>query len=594
LQIRGLGVIDEAVIPLAPGLTVVTGETGAGKTMVLTGLALLAGAKADAAMVRRGNEAASVDGEWLLDADVSAGVLDRLADAGAEVEVDQGQAQVLMARVVASEGRSRAFAGGRTVPATVLQEVASELVAVHGQADQVRLRHPERQRKLLDRFGGEFVTQARDDYRETFNHWRASAAELADLIAHRSARDREAALLTVGIQEIEALSPEPGEDIELDRQAARLSHAGTLLSDVIEAHDALVGGESDGGSNRGPEAMASVARAIRAVERAIAVDPALGAVRDRLRDIASLLSDAAADLSGYAAEIDADPRRQAWVEERRSALTGLRRRYGSTIDDVLAWLEQARESVQGISGDDERVESLQHEVGQLRQALVERARNLSERRAEAGRRLSGLVTREMHELAMPEATIDVRVSSVFDPEQFGPSGADEVEFLLEPHAGAGFRPVGKGASGGELSRVMLAIEVVLAGADPVPTFIFDEVDAGIGGRAAVEVGRRLARLARTAQVLVVTHLPQVAAFADSHVVVTKTADGLVTASSVRVVEGDSRVGELVRMLSGLDGSSAGAAHAQELLAVAAQERPIVLTSTAELSWGTGGPPRQGP
>ncbi len=587
LQIRGLGVIDEAVIPFAPGLTVVTGETGAGKTMVLTGLALLAGAKADAGTVRRGNEAASVDGEWLLDADVSAGVIERLADAGAEVEVDRGQAQVLMARVVASEGRSRAFAGGRTVPATVLQEVASELVAVHGQADQVRLRQPERQRKLLDRFGGEFVTRAREAYRETFNEWRASSAELADLVATRSARDREAALLTVGIQEIEALSPEPGEDVDLDRQAARLSHAGTLLGDVMEAHDALVGGESDGGSNRGPEAMASVARAIRAVERAIVVDPALGAVRDRLRDIASLLSDAAADLSGYGSEIEADPRRQAWVEERRSALTGLRRRYGSTIDEVLAWLEQAREAVQGISGDDERVELLQRQVELLRQELVERARNLSARRAEAGRRLSGLVTREMHELAMPEATIDVRVSSVFDPEQFGPSGADEVEFLLEPHAGAGFRPVGRGASGGELSRVMLAIEVVLAGADPVPTFIFDEVDAGIGGRAAVEVGRRLARLARTAQVLVVTHLPQVAAFADSHVVVTKTADGFVTASSVRVVEGDNRVTELVRMLSGLDGSSAGAAHAQELLAVAAQERPIDIATTGRASWGTG-------
>ncbi|MBU6243587.1 MAG: DNA repair protein RecN [Actinomycetales bacterium] len=571
LRIRGLGVIDEALIPLDAGLTVLTGETGAGKTMVLTGLSLLAGAKSDASMVRQGSQSASVDGEWLLQAGVHADLLERLADAGAEVELESGSAQLLMSRVVASEGRSRAFAGGRSVPASVLQEAAADLIAVHGQADQMRLRQADRQRTILDRFGGQATEHAGEEYRRAFAAWRNASRELRELIASREARLREAAILRAGIEDIESAAPQPGEDVELERQAARLAHAGSLVADVMQAHDALVGGEGDA-AGQGLDAMAALAAASRALDRAAAIDATLSAEQARLREVASLISDVAVELSSYADGIDADPRQQAWVEERRSALSALRRRYGGSIDDVLAWLAQARQAVDSIAGDDERIDALTASMVGLEDALRTRATELTGLRGQAASRLSARVTEELAALAMPDAVFTVEMRTSTDITDFTAAGADEVTFLLEPHPGGGARPVGRGASGGELSRVMLAIEVALAGADPVPTFVFDEVDAGVGGRAAVEVGRRLARLARTSQVLVVTHLPQVAAFADRHVVVTKDAGGLVTASSVRVVDGQDRVAELVRMLSGLEGSQAGAAHAEELLALASRER----------------------
>lgn len=570
VRIRGLGVIEDASIQLKPGLTVLTGETGAGKTMILTGLGLLMGVKADAGAVRSGLEAAWVDGEWLLDVEEHGDLIDRLVQAGAELDVDDGIAQVLMARSLAAEGRSRAFAGGRPVPAALLAEVAGELIAVHGQSDQIRLRQADRQRSILDRFAGEPAATALLAFRSAYQRWRATSRELAHLRATREDREREAARLAAGIEEILALAPEPGEDVDLDRQARVLSHAGSLKSDVVEAHDALVG--SDDAEHGQFDAMNGLARAARALERVTAVDSSIEPIRLRLLEIISLTTDLATELATYADDVDADPRRQAWVEERRRDLAGLRRKYGSTIDDVLDWLRHAQASVGEIAGDDERIEELSAAMASLEEELDRSARELSAVRSAAARTLSASVTTELAGLAMPAASFHVEVRTRAERAEFTVNGADDIEFLLQPHAGAAPRHLGKGASGGELSRVMLAIEVALAGADPVPTFVFDEVDAGVGGRAAVEVGRRLARLGRSAQVLVVTHLPQVAAFADQHVVVTKDAGGLVTSSSVRLVEGPERVNELVRMLSGLEASQAGVAHARELLAVAEQDR----------------------
>ena len=570
LRIRGLGVIEDASVTLHPGLTVVTGETGAGKTMILTGLGLLMGAKADAGVVRNGEEAAWVDGEWLLPAAEHAEAIERLVEAGAAIEVEEGLAQVLMARSLAAEGRSRAFAGGRPVPATLLAEVASDLIAVHGQSGQVRLRHADRQRAILDRFGGESAAAALDVFREAFHGWRTAHRELEHLRTNRQEREREAARLTAGIEEILASAPEAGEDAELERQAHVLAHAGSLKADLLQAHDALVG--TDMPQDGSTDAMQAIALALRALERVVSVDATMEPARLRLQEIANLTADLATELAASADDVDADPRRQAWVEERRRDLASLRRKYGGTIDEVLDWLHQAQESVGQIAGDDERIDELTAAMAALEDEVDRAAYELSQVRLAAAHRLSKAVTTELTGLAMPHAIFTVDVVTVADRTHFTTQGADEITFLLEPHSGAAPRPLGKGASGGELSRVMLAIEVALAGADPVPTFVFDEVDAGVGGRAAVEVGRRLARLGRAAQVLVVTHLPQVAAFADHHVVVTKDADGLVTASSVRMVQGEERVAELVRMLSGLDSSDAGVAHARELLAAAAQDR----------------------
>lgn len=567
IQIRGLGVIVDATIPFATGLTVITGETGAGKTMVLSGFALLAGGKADAGMVRSGSDQASVDGEWSVVSESSA--VQRAIDAGAEVEIEDGRVRLLLARTVANEGRSRAFAGGRAVPAGVLQEVSAALVAVHGQSEQMRLRNADTQRNLLDRFAGMPCLEALNRYRAAFTAWRSTVDRVEHLIDQREAMEREAVLLRIGIAEIDALAPLPGEDVELDRQAARLSHAGTLLLDVLAAHDALVG---EDGETSNLNIAAILGKAMSALERAVEVDPELTPALERLAQMSSLASDAAVELATYATDVEADPARQAWVEQRRHDLGSLRRRYGATIDEVLAWHATATASVAEVDLGDDRMHQLTELEAAQRQEVVDCARELSRLRTEAAVALAEQVTSELHALSMPDASLAVRVTSREGIFELSSHGADEVELLLSPHKGGDFRPLTKGASGGELSRIMLALEVVLAGADPVPTFIFDEVDAGIGGRAAVEVGRRLARLARTAQVIVVTHLPQVAAFADQHVVVSKGADGVVTSSSVIVASGRQRVTELVRMLSGLDESEAGAAHAEELLAVAEGER----------------------
>ena len=570
LRIHGLGVIDDAVVPFAPGLTVLSGETGAGKTMVLTGLGLLMGEKAAPGIVRNGAERADVDGEWRLTADDAADLAPVLDETGARVEVEDDLTVLLLGRTVAAEGRSRAFAGGRNVPATTLADLTDRLIAVHGQSDQLLLRDARRQRELLDRFAGPAHQAVLEEYRSAFTQWRASVRELDDLVAHRQEREREAVLLRHGIAEISAIEPTTGEDERLKAQATVLAHATDLVADVSTAHDLLVGGDD---TSEPESASTLLAQARRILERAASLDPSLQQFGTRLADVLGSVDDIARELGSYAREIEADPQQQASVEERRQQLSALKRKYGPGLDDVIEWWERAEATVGEVDGTHERIEDLARQAAVLQEQAVGLAGAITTARGGAAQRFGAQVSAELHGLAMTDAEFAVSVESETDPAAFTPDGADVVSMLLRPHPGSDLRPLGKGASGGELSRIMLAIEVVLAGVNTVPTFVFDEVDAGIGGKVAVEVGRRLARLARTSQVIVVTHLPQVAAFADRHVVVTKDGDGRVTSASVSVVEGSERVAELVRMLSGLEGSISGAEHAAELLALAELDRP---------------------
>jgi DNA repair protein RecN (Recombination protein N) len=340
--------------------------------------------------------------------------------------------------------------------------------------------------------------------------------------------------------------------------------------DVSAAHDVLVGGDAD---EDVLSAVELLARAHRLVERAAALDPALAGHITAIDQLMAGTADAAGELSEYARGIDADPQLQAHIEDRRQLLSTLKRKYGPGLDDVLDWWARAEATVLEVDGSDARLEQLESTADGLRADVVELAGSISDGRRSAAVHLAAQVSVELRALAMPDAELHIDVNTGGDPEQFTFDGADDIAMLLRPHAGGEFRPLGKGASGGELSRIMLAIEVTLAGVETMPTFVFDEVDAGIGGKVAVEVGRRLARLARTAQVIVVTHLPQVAAFADRHVVVAKGSDGRITSASVQEVDGQDRVQELVRMLSGLEGSASGAEHAAELLALAALELP---------------------
>jgi DNA repair protein RecN (Recombination protein N) len=572
LRITSLGVIEESVLELGPGLTVITGETGAGKTMIVTALGLLLGGRADSGAVRTGAKAARVEG--LVDVGAAGSWLGRRVDElGGAVE----EGRLLLARQVSAEGRSRAFAGGVSVPATALSELVDPLVAVHGQSDQHRLLQPTAQRDALDSFAGRKALDLRERYAGCYRRLRATETELTRMVDNARERAREADLLRFGLGEVEGVVPEPGEDAVLAAEEARLGFADTLRAAAEQARECLSAQEG------GPDALGATAAAQKLLDGVRDHDPQAAGLADRLAEVSYLLSDVAGDVASYASGLETDPVRLAAVSERRAALTGLTRKYGETIDGVLTWAEHASTRLLELDNTDEHLDRLRRERDTLRDELVGLGVALSAERQRAATRLGTVVTKELTSLAMPHATLTVAVHQVEDvraglhvdgrPLRFGPHGFDEVELLLAANKGADPRPLHKGASGGELSRVMLAVEVALAETDPVPTFVFDEVDAGVGGKAAVEVGRRLATLARHAQVLVVTHLPQVAAFADQHVVVVKSSDGSVTSSGLTVLDGQGRVRELSRMLAGLEDSDTARAHAQELLETAQEARP---------------------
>jgi DNA repair protein RecN (Recombination protein N) len=575
IRIGSLGVIESSTLELGPGLTVITGETGAGKTMLVTALGLLLGGRADTGTVRTGAKAARVEGVVRVDGmpDFAAAV----EEVGGEVEEDR----VVLARNVSAEGRSRAYAGGATVPVAVLAELTQPLVAVHGQSDQHRLLAPRAQRDALDRFAGDRVAEPLARYVGLRARLLAAETELAEVSSAARERAREADLLRFGLDEIAAIEPLPGEDAELAAEEARLGFADTLRAAAERAREALSSESGD------PDALGAAAEARTSLESVRDHDPEAAELADRLGELTYLLSDLAADVASYASRLETDPTRLASVSERRAALTALTRKYGDTIAEVLAWAEQSATRLLDLDDTDGRIERLREQVATLRTDLATTAAELTTARVAAATTLGEQVSEELTLLAMPDArlTIEVRQHAVGAEApgalkvgtrwvRFGSSGVDEVELQLAANTGSPARPIAKGASGGELSRVMLAIEVALAGTSPVPTFVFDEVDAGVGGRAAVEVGRRLAELAKNAQVLVVTHLPQVAAYADRHVVVEKSSDGSVTTSGLTVLDPEARERELSRMFAGMDDSDTALAHARELLETAAPGRAL--------------------
>src|ERR1035437_1090786 len=567
VRITGLGVIDDAVLELSSGFTALTGETGAGKTMVVTALGLLFGGRADPARVRPGAARAAVEGRLL----VSAKVAREVEESGGDLD-DNGSTLVL-SRSVSAEGRSRAFAGGHSVPVSLLQVLADDLVAVHGQSDQQQLLKPGRQREALDRFAGPELATVLSDYRRVFSRHRAVREELDALTRAERERVAEAGTLRDGLSEVETGSPGSGGDTALIAEEGKLAKADALHAAATTAHEALLGDPASA-SVGGSDALTLLGAAGRALEAVRAHDPVLAGLADRLSEASYLISDVAGELAACTEGLDSDPARLAAVQERRAALGRLIRSYGTgggagDVAAVLDWAKQAGSRLAELEGDNDKIAALAAEEESLRSEVTSLASGLTALRLAAAERFASAVTAELTALAMPHASLTAAVTDLDAP---GPYGADDVEIRLGAHPGAPPLPLNKGASGGELSRVMLAIEVVFAGADPVPTFVFDEVDAGVGGKAAVEIGRRLARLARSSQVIVVTHLPQVAAFADNHLVVEKSGDGLVTESGVVRLDRPARVRELSRMLGGLEESEFGQAHAEELLAMADRER----------------------
>lgn len=567
IRIRDLGVIADATMELHPGLTVITGETGAGKTMLVSSIELLLGARADPGLVRTGAAQASVDAVIEIGSHET-GALAAAHEAGAEVE----DGQLVVSRVVRAGGRGRAHAGGRTVPVSALAAVTEGLVALHGQADQWRLRQAAQHRELLDAYAGQPVRAVAEQYAQARTRWLALRAELTELAASEESRTQELDALTYQLEQIDEVDPQPGEDHALRAESERLSHADDLRLGAARAHAALADGEPP----ERPDALSLVADAEQSIAGLLPADPGLEPLRDRLAEIRALVTDVAADLSSYAAGVDVDPARLDAVHERRARLAELTRRYGDDVDAVLARRDSSRSRVLALQQADDRLGGMADEVTAAASVVAEHATALTAARSAAGERLAARVEEELRALGMPDAVVEVRVEPTQGegpdsvPAEAGPvvagaHGADTVEILLAANPGSPPRPVTQAASGGELSRIMLALEVAVADAGAsAPTFVFDEVDAGVGGRAGLDVGARLAALARSSQVLVVTHLAQVAAHADRHLVVRKSTDGEVTSSDVVEVTGRDRLVELARMMGGGD-SEAGLTHAEELL-----------------------------
>ncbi len=556
LRIADLGVINDATITLHPGLTVVTGETGAGKTMIVSGLGLLLGGRADPRSVRRGSERARVEGRFKID---NHELMQRVRQAGGQLDDDE----LIVARHLTSAGRSRAYLGGAQVPANVCAELTARLVTIHGQAEQVRLTDADRQRQLLDRFAGASALTPLARYSAVWAEDRAARAELDQLRAEAQSRAREIDLLKFGLDEIERIAPASGEDVALAADALRLQSADDLRDSAQSAVHALAGPEDEAGG-----ALALLYAARKAFESAASQDPAASQLGERLAESSFQLNDLTADLARYLDSLETQPGRLEQIAERRAQLSTLTRKYGTTCDEVLQWAADSAVRLSQLELSDDRITTLEERIAELKTELVSLATEIGAARREAAARFTELVIGELADLAMPHARLRFEVTSA----ELGPSGADRVDLMFAANPGSEVRSLGRVASGGELSRVRLALEVVLAADHEAVTLVFDEVDAGVGGKVAVEVGRRLARLSQHTQVIVVTHLAQVAAFADRHYVVVKADDGQVTTSGVVQVADEDRAVELARMMAGLDTTESALAHAGELVELAAASR----------------------
>jgi DNA repair protein RecN (Recombination protein N) len=554
ILIRDLGVISEAKLEFGPGLTVLTGETGAGKTMVLNALGLLLGERSDSSAIRKGQEQAFVEGRWLL----ADSAVTRIRELGIELE----DAELLVNRSVSAEGRSRAALSGKSVPVGILSEIGEQLVVVHGQSDQIRLRSAAAQREALDQFAGEDLAKVMTEYTSVYANWKQAASRLSEITTQLEARSREADQIRSAVEELTSLNPKPGEDIELAEKASKLTHLEELRIAATAAHDQL----SSEGFDDSSDAITLVGKARRSLEAVSEHDPELAALAQQLKEIGFSLNETSASIAGYLASLDSEGGQELErVQQRRADLTSAMRKYGPTLEEVISYFENSGARLLELDSSDKEIQELTALEQSLGKQATSLAKTITELRTKAASALAKSVTGELAALAMTGATLEVTVSQ---GSELGATGADQVAILLSAYPGAEPRPLGKGASGGELSRIMLAIEVVLAGSELAPTFIFDEVDAGVGGAAATEVGKRLATLAQNAQVIVVTHLPQVAAFASRHLRVLKSVSDQYTSTDVVRLEGEAVVEELARMLSGLSESESGKTHAKELLELA--------------------------
>ena len=555
ISIRSLGVIESSNIEFKPGLTVLTGETGAGKTMVLTALGLVLGSKSDSDLVRAGQERAIVTGKFAVPKDLATQII----DAGGEIEEES----VVISRTVSTAGKSRVLVGGVVSSAAAVSSFASSLVEIHAQSSSSKLTKPGVARELLDRFAGIDLTA----YQQTFDQYQQMLRRINELKEQLSQADRQIAELSELADEFAKLNPKSGELVEIENEIAKLGSVEVLNQAVSAALNLF--------ENEDLSAINMLQQIRKSLDQVNGKDKQLDAITERYTESLLNLQDISSDLSSYLSQLEADPNRFEKLQDRKASLNSLLKRYGKGSDKEAAFEQllidgkSAKERISDLSGGDQRVAELQKEADSLFKQLQDQGLALSKLRKVNGEKLSSQVTDEVRSLSMPNASfvIEQTVGDVKNSKSFTSNGIDEISILFSAHTGGTPLALNKVASGGELSRVMLALEVVIAEAEPIGTYIFDEVDAGVGGKAAIEVGRRLSKLSKSAQVIVITHLAQVAAWADNHLVVKKSENGLVTQSDVMEVSATERKIEIARMLSGQEDSQTAQEHAGELLAI---------------------------
>ena len=555
ISIRSLGVIESSNIEFKPGLTVLTGETGAGKTMVLTALGLVLGSKSDSDLVRQGQERAIVTGRFSVPKDLATQII----EAGGDIEDES----VVISRTVSTAGKSRVLVGGVVSSAAAVSSFASSLVEIHAQSSSSKLTRPGVARELLDRFAAIDLTT----YRETFDAYQQMMRRIDKLKEQLSQADRQIADLSELADEFAKLNPKTGELVEIEDEIAKLGSVELLNQAVSNALNLF--------ENEDHSAINLLQQIRKNLDSVNGKDKQLDAITERYTENLLNLQDISSELTSYLTYLEADPNRFEKLQQRKAALNSLLKRYGKGSDKEAAYEQlledgkSARERIADLSGGDERIAELQQEADLLFQQLQEAGIAISKLRRSAATKLSAKVTEEVKALSMPNASfvIEQIAGDSKNIKSFTSNGIDEISILFSAHSGGTPLPLNKVASGGELSRVMLALEVVIAEAEPIGTYIFDEVDAGVGGKAAIEVGRRLSKLSKSAQVIVITHLAQVAAWADNHLVVKKSENGSVTQSDVNEVTADDRKVEIARMLSGQEDSQTAQEHAGELLAI---------------------------
>jgi len=562
ISIRNLGIIDQSELEFGAGLNVLTGETGAGKTMILTALALVLGGKSDSALVRHGSDRLVASATFSVTKDL-APVIDEV---GAELDDDS----LIISRTVNADGKSKAVCGGVNVPAGTLSSIGESLIEIHGQSANAQIVKPARQRELLDRFGGQEIAKALSAYQESFAQYLDLKSRVAAMKSSASKRDGEIAELQEFLNAWTKLKAVRNECATTEDEINRLSSVEDLRLAGTTSLAALDGEES------GALTLLHSARA--ALEGAKGKDSRLEEIADRVSEAVFILDDASTNLASYVTSLEADPTRLDLLQSRKAELLAFIKRWGGALspDEELVLLaakaKSGKEAIADLEGGDERIAELENELTSLKKKLLLCATELTGVRLKFAEKLSSSVTTEIHALSMPHTQFFAEVSSPDYTSQLKESdftqlGCDEVTMLIQGHQDGPKIALGKGASGGEMSRIMLGLEVVIAQTHPVGTYIFDEVDAGVGGKAAIEVGKRLHQLSKQSQVIVVTHLPQVAAWADTHFVVKKSSDGSVVASGVWKLSESERVEEIARMLAGLEDSLSAREHATELLAL---------------------------